>query len=482
MGSPSKSPDLQKKYLNSWALGSVGGGASEAFLSMFLLYFYNQVLGLDPFLCGLGIALSLFVDAFSDPMIGGLSDRTQSRFGRRIPYMALGLFGFALGIFLLFNARLGDSQIALFIQLLLFIIITRISSTMFFIPRSSLGVEMIKGYEQRNLLHARDNNFGILGTVIFYSSIAIIFGNNWNQESGYEAVSLIVVCLFLITSIYSVFKLRNVESLFEKTSVEDRTQQTGVLKGLSMLWKNDSWRNLIIGTSLFGIVGSLSSVFSIYMINFFWLWLPDEFTLILALSIPGAMIAGLSANKLLENKDKKKTVLILTCILITIGPSLTILRILDIRLDTNILPEVGLGIYSLLFVIVALHSSFMAGVRVINGVVFSSMFSDVVEDHQKNTQSRSEGLIISVNGLSGKILGGVGILLSGTLLSLVGFGEEGSLEDKREAVTSLAIFSTALLYVIAPVSLFFISKYKINKSIHEDNLQDLGYKTGRVEL
>ena len=319
MGSPSKSPDLQKKYLNSWALGSVGGGASEAFLSMFLLYFYNQVLGLDPFLCGLGIALSLFVDAFSDPMIGGLSDRTQSRFGRRIPYMALGLFGFALGIFLLFNARLGDSQLALFIQLLLFIIITRISSTMFFIPRSSLGVEMIKGYEQRNLLHARDNNFGILGTVIFYSSIAIIFGNNWNQQSGYETVSLIVVSLFLITSIYSVFKLRNVESLFEKTSVEDRTQQTGVLKGLFMLWKNDSWRNLIIGTSLFGIVGSLSSVFSIYMINFFWLWLPDEFTLILALSIPGAMIAGLSANKLLENKDKKKTVLILTCILITIG-------------------------------------------------------------------------------------------------------------------------------------------------------------------
>ena len=183
--------DLQKKYLNSWAIGSVGGGASEAFMSMFLLYFYNQVLGLNPFLCGLGIALSLFVDAFSDPMIGGLSDRTKSRFGRRIPYMFMGLFGFSLGIFLLFNVRIGDTQLGLFLQLLLFIIITRISSTMFFIPRASLGVEMIKGYEQRNLLHARDNNFGILGTVIFYSAIAIIFGNNWNRETGYEAVSLL---------------------------------------------------------------------------------------------------------------------------------------------------------------------------------------------------------------------------------------------------------------------------------------------------
>ena len=473
--------ELQKKYLNSWAIASVGGGASEAFLSMFLLYFYNQVLGLDPFLCGLGIALSLFVDAFTDPMIGGISDRTTSRFGRRIPFMALGLFGFALGIFLLFNARLGNSQFALFFQLLLFIIITRISSTMFFIPKASLGVEMIKGYEQRNLLHARDNNFGILGTVIFYSSIAIIFGNNWNQESGYKAVSLIVISLFLITSLYSVLRLRNIESLFEKTSIDDQTKDTGIIKGLLLLWKNDSWRNLIIGTSLFGIVGSLSSVFSIYMINYFWLWLPDEFTLILALSVPGAMIAGLSANKLLQNKDKKRTVLVLTCIMISVGPSLTILRILDIKFATNILPEVGLGIYSLLFILVALHSSFMAGVRVINGVVFSSMFSDVVEDHQKNTLSRSEGLIISVNGLSGKILGGVGILLSGVLLSLVGFGEDGSLEDKREAVTSLAIFSTALLFIIAPISLFFISKYKINKSIHEDNLKDLGYETGKIE-
>ena len=170
--------------------------------------------------------------------------------------------------------------------------------------------------------------------------------------------------------------------------------------------------------------------------------------------------------------------------MISIGPSLTILRIIDIEFGTNILPEAGLALplLGLLFYLYATHSAFMAGVRVINGIVFSSMFSDVVEDHQKNTHARSEGLIISVNGLSGKILGGVGILLSGVLLSLAGFGEEASIEEKREAVTSLAIFSTSLLFVIAPISLFFISKYRINKSIHEDNLQDLGYETGKVEL
>ena len=473
--------ELQKKYLNTWALGNVGGAASEAFLGMFLLYFYNQVLGLEPFLCGLGIALSLFVDAFTDPMIGGMSDRTSSRYGRRIPFMAFGLIGFAIGVFLLFNVQLGNSQFALFVQLLLFIIITRISSTMFFIPRASLGIEMIKGYEQRNLLHARNNNFGILGTVIFYTTIAVIFGNNWNQESGYEAVSLIVVTLFLATSVISVFRLRHVESQFEQTTAQDDTKDTGVIKGLLALWKNNSWRNLIIGTSLFGIVGSLTGVFSIYLINYFWQWLPNEFTLILGLSIPGAMIAGLSANKLLKDKDKKRSVLVLTGLMITVGPSLTVLRIIDIKFQTNILPEVGLGVFSALFFLVAMHSAFMAGVRVINGILFSSMFSDVVETHKKATNARSEGLIISVYGLSGKILGGVVVLLSGLLLSLAGFGEDGSIEEKREAVTNLAIFSTSLLYIIAPISLYFISKYEINKSVHEDNLTSLGYDTGKIE-
>ena len=123
----------------------------------------------------------------------------------------------------------------------------------------------------------------------------------------------------------------------------------------------------------------------------------------------------------------------------------------------------------------------MAGVRVINGILFSSMFSDVVEDHQNSTHARSEGLIISVNGLSGKVFGGIGVLLSGLLLSLAGFGEDGSIEEKREAVTNLAIFSTSLLYIIAPISLYCISKYEINKSIHEDNLTNLGYDTGRIE-
>ena len=71
-------------------------------MSMFL-FCLQSGLGLNP-LCN-SIALSL-LDAFHRPNDYGLSDRTKSRFGRRIPYMFMGLFGFSLGIFLLFNVEL----------------------------------------------------------------------------------------------------------------------------------------------------------------------------------------------------------------------------------------------------------------------------------------------------------------------------------------------------------------------------------------
>ena len=61
------------------------------------MLFYNQVLGVAPELCGLAFAIASVVDAVSDPLVGLLSDRVRTRWGRRHPFMLgsslpLGLF------------------------------------------------------------------------------------------------------------------------------------------------------------------------------------------------------------------------------------------------------------------------------------------------------------------------------------------------------------------------------------------------------
>src|SRR5205807_1619736 len=71
----------------AYAAGAIAFGVKNTGLTAFLLIFYNQVVGLPPYLVGLAITISLVIDAVSDPAIGLISDRWRSKWGRRHPFM-----------------------------------------------------------------------------------------------------------------------------------------------------------------------------------------------------------------------------------------------------------------------------------------------------------------------------------------------------------------------------------------------------------
>ena len=70
-----------------FGIGSAAETIALFSLGSYALLYYNQVLGLPGWLGGLAISLSFVVDGFADPVIGSISDRTRSRFGRRHPFM-----------------------------------------------------------------------------------------------------------------------------------------------------------------------------------------------------------------------------------------------------------------------------------------------------------------------------------------------------------------------------------------------------------
>ena len=67
--------------------GAVAFGVKDSGFSFFLLIFYNQVLGMDAGLVSLALGAALLVDAVIDPILGNLSDRTYTRWGRRLPWL-----------------------------------------------------------------------------------------------------------------------------------------------------------------------------------------------------------------------------------------------------------------------------------------------------------------------------------------------------------------------------------------------------------
>ena len=92
----------------AFGVGQLPEGIKSAAFGFFLLFYYNQVLGLSGTLSGMAIFIALLIDAISDPLVGSLSDVTRSRWGRRHPYMYLAAIPVAASsYFLLFKFFTG---------------------------------------------------------------------------------------------------------------------------------------------------------------------------------------------------------------------------------------------------------------------------------------------------------------------------------------------------------------------------------------
>lgn len=87
MTEPTAVPDASWRVRLAFAFGQIPEGVQSTAFGFFLLFFYNQVLGVSGFLASTAIVVALVVDAVVDPIVGSLSDRSQSRYGRRHPYM-----------------------------------------------------------------------------------------------------------------------------------------------------------------------------------------------------------------------------------------------------------------------------------------------------------------------------------------------------------------------------------------------------------
>jgi Na+/melibiose symporter-like transporter len=148
----------------NYATGAAANGVKTDMFTFFLLFFYTNIAGLEPALAGLAILVALCVDAITDPLMGTITDRTNSRFGRRHPFMFVSFIPLSIGYVLLFipNPSWDVSQTGLFLWMVSFAILTRVGMTLFDIPHRGLGAELSKDYEERALIMSWRELFGWL--------------------------------------------------------------------------------------------------------------------------------------------------------------------------------------------------------------------------------------------------------------------------------------------------------------------------------
>src|SRR5579862_7480043 len=132
---------------------------------LYILFFYNSVMGLPATLVGFGLFASLALDAVTDPLIGHLSDRSRHPLGRRHVFMLPGALGMGPCFYLLFSPPRTLSHTGLFLWLVGSMVALRAVSAIYRIPYLGLGAELSRGYDDRTSTMGIRALFGLLGTL-----------------------------------------------------------------------------------------------------------------------------------------------------------------------------------------------------------------------------------------------------------------------------------------------------------------------------
>jgi len=154
-----------------YGAGQGAPGLTENTISFFLLFYYVTIVQMDPKLVGLAMMIGRLWDAFTDPLMGYISDQTRVKLGRRRFYIIFGAVPFGLCFTMLWTPFLGVQGNAAFPFLLVLYPLYTSSLTVCQVPYLTLGGEMSPDYHERS---------SIIGFRQIYWTLAIFVGASTN--------------------------------------------------------------------------------------------------------------------------------------------------------------------------------------------------------------------------------------------------------------------------------------------------------------
>jgi Na+/melibiose symporter-like transporter len=466
-------PLSTKLYYGS---GSISEGTYNVAFNTFLLFYYNQVLGLSGTLSGAAIFIALCVDAITDPLMGSISDNFHSGLGRRHPFMYASALPMAICFYLLFNPP-GLGEIGLFLWLTFFAIGVRVSMTLYSIPSNSMVAEMTTHYVERTSLVAHRFLFGWLGALalaqigyLHYFAPSQDYSDGRLDPTAYGAFAL--VCALVICSsilICSAGTHRLIPTLGRPPEPTPLTARRFIAELRGVL-SNRSYLMLLIAALFAAAANGFNEVVGLYMNTYFWGFSTSEIAVLIAGLVLSVILAFAITPALTTRFDKKKVALAFASFGVSLGPLPVFLRLL------GWMPENG---DPMLLPIILIHSVLLVTGVIAIGILIASMIADTIDEAELSTGKRQEGMFVSAVTFSAKATSGVGGFFAGLALDLIHFPTQaqlGSVPPEKVFKLGLAVGPGLLLFYL--LMLYFISRYRITRERHAEILLELERRRG----
>jgi len=177
-------------------------------LGAYIPRLYSTEMGISLSMIGVVIMCAAIFDAITDPAMGHFSDRWHTRWGRRRPWMVLGIPIYVFAIWMLLNPEVGVTVL----YLGFFFLLLRASTTLFGLPYSAWGLELSSDYNARTMIQSAREKFVLAGLLASAAMVAFseeIFGRA-DAGSVLHYISLVVIVLIPLAAALVIWKVPEV--------------------------------------------------------------------------------------------------------------------------------------------------------------------------------------------------------------------------------------------------------------------------------
>jgi GPH family glycoside/pentoside/hexuronide:cation symporter len=425
-------------FVNNLLAAAIGG----------MVIVLNLGLGMNPALVGLVSAIPRLTDAFTDPLVGFISDNTRSRWGRRRPYIFVGAIAVGIVFAILWQLPPGKSESFYFWYFLVGSFIFYLAYTVFATPWVALGYELTPDYHERTRLMGVQNFIGQMPYLIAPWFLWIMQNEAWfgDMRQGAGGLAIGIAVIAVAVGVLPALFLR--ERFVDVATAESKAHAAGAvlgnvarfLHGFAITLKFKPFLKLCVATFLvfngFMMIASFQSYVIIY-----YVFGGDTSS--------GSEYVGYAGT--LQSAMTFLVIILATWVGTRIGKRRTLFLAIGVSMLGYALKWVcyNPAVPWLLLIPSPLLAFGLGGLF----TIMPSMIADVVDADELNTHERREGMYGSIFWWVVKLGMAAALAAGGFLLNATGFDVELGSEQSERTILLLRIFDVFIPFVASGIEI-----------------------------
>ena len=428
------------KQALGFGIGAVGKDMVYALVSGFILYYYNDILGISGTFTGIMMMAARVFDAFNDPLMGVVVEKTNTRFGKFRPWIVTGTVTNALILYGMFAMPASLSGTRMLVYTSVAYVLWGVTYTLMDIPFWSMIPAITAPGKERENLSVIGRSCAAVGYAVpTILTMLLVVRLGSSEREGFSIFAAAVAVVFVVAELVCVALVREKQT--------ERQKSATVKEMFSALIHNDQAMVVVVGIIVFNASLYLTTQLGVYFFKYD-IGNSDLFSLFGTVGGVGQILSMVSLPLLRRRWGSKQILagalgITIAGYLALFALSMTGVKAVAPLAATAFVIYIGFGLATVLTTV---------------------FLADTVDYGEYKTGQRNESVVFSMQTFVVKLASAVSVLIAGVGIDLIG------LDDTVAVQSEGTLLGLRLLMVALPVAgllfsiVYFMKRYRLTEA------------------